>query len=72
MSVEKQLLITMWVLANPETIRSVSDPFYITKSSVFRIVRNINHAIVYNLTAQFISWPSEERLKKVAEQFERK
>ena len=33
-SVEKQLLITMWVLGNPETIRSVSDRFNVTKSSV--------------------------------------
>lgn len=71
-SVEKQLLITMWVLGNPETIRSVSDRFNVTKSSVFRIVRRICHAIVNNLAAQFISWPSGERLKKVAEQFRRK
>ena len=72
MSVEKQLLITMWVLGNPETIRSVSDRFNVTKSSVFRIVRRICHAIVKSLGAQFISLPSGERLKKVAEQFRRK
>ena len=71
-SVKKQLLITMWVLGNPETIRSVSDRFNVTKSSVFRIVRRICHAIVNNLAAQFISWPSRERLKKVEEQFQRK
>jgi hypothetical protein len=71
-SVEKQLLITMWVLGNPETIRSVSDRFNVTKSSVFRIVRRICHAIVNNLAAQFICWPSGERLKQVTEQFQRK
>ena len=59
-------------LGNPETIRSVSDRFNVTKSSVFRILRRICHAIVNNLAAQFISWPSGERLKKVAEQFQRK
>ena len=59
-------------MGNPETIRSVSDRFNVTKSSVFRIVRRICHAIVNNLAAQFISWPSGERLKKVAEQFRRK
>jgi hypothetical protein len=71
-SVEKQLLITMWVLGNPETIRSVSDRFNVTKSSVFRIVRRICHAIVNNLAAQFICWPRGERLKQVTEQFQRK
>ncbi len=71
-SVEKQLLITMWVLGNPETIRSVSDRFNVTKSSVFRIARRIFHAIVNNLAAQFICWPSGERLKQVTEQFQRK
>ncbi len=71
MSVEKQLLITMWILGNPETIRSVSDRFNVTKSSVFRIVRCICHAIVNNLAAQFICWPSGEHLKQVTEQFQR-
>ena len=33
---EKQLLITMWVLGNPERIRSVSDRFNITEQSNFR------------------------------------
>ncbi len=71
-SVEMQLLITMWVLKNPETIRSASDRYNVTKSSVFRIVRRICHAIVNNLAAQFICWPSGERLKQVTEQFQRK
>ena len=68
-SVEKQLLITLWVLGNPEAIRSVSDRFNVTKSSVFRIVRRIYHAILNNLASQFIRWPRGERVKKVMEQF---
>lgn len=71
-SVEKQLLITLWVLGNPEVIRSVSDRFNVTKSSVFRIVRRICRAIVNNLAAQFICWPKGDRVKKVMEQFQRK
>ena len=50
-SVEKRLLLTMWVLGIPETIRSVSDRFNVTKSSVFRIVRRNCHAIVNSLAA---------------------
>lgn len=70
-SVEKQLLITLWVLGNPEAIRSVSDRFNVTKSSVFRIVRRVCHAILNNLASQFICWPRGERVKKVMEQFQR-
>ena len=62
----------MWLLGILETIRSVSGRFNVTKSSVFRIVRRICHAIVNSLAALFISWPSGERVKKVAEQFQRK
>ena len=50
-SVEKRLLITMWVLGIPETIRFVCSRFNVTKSSVFRIVRCICHAIVNSLAA---------------------
>ena len=45
-SVEKQLLLTLWVLGNPECLRSVSDRFNVTKSSVYRIVRRVCSALV--------------------------
>ena len=64
-SVGKQLLITLWVLGNPEVIRSVSDRFNVTKYSVFRNVRRVCRAIVNNLAAQFICSPKGDRVKKV-------
>lgn len=67
--VEKQLLITLWVLGNPEVIRSVSDRFNVTKSSVHRVVRRVCRALVNNCVGRFICWPKGERTKKVIELF---
>ena len=64
-AVEKQLLITLWVLGNPEVIRSVSDRFNVTKSSVHRVVRRVSRAILNNFAGKFICWPRGERARDV-------
>ena len=69
-SVEKQLLLTLWMLGNPECVRSVSDRFDVTKSSVHRIVRRVCKAIVNNYAKIFIRWPQGERAVEVMETFE--
>ena len=69
-SVEKQLLLTLLVLGNPECVRSVSDRFDVTKSSVYRIVRRVCKAIVNNYAKMFIRWPQGERSLEVMEKFE--
>ena len=38
---KKQVLIKMWILGNPEWLRSVADRFNITKSILFRVYRRI-------------------------------
>ena len=38
---QKQILITIWILGNPECLRSVADRFNITKSILFRVYRRI-------------------------------
>ena len=38
---QKQVLITIWILRNPECLRSVADRFNITKSSFLRVYRRI-------------------------------
>ena len=38
---QKQVLITIWILGNPECLRSVADRFNITKSILFRVYRRI-------------------------------
>ena len=47
---QKQVLITIWILGNPECLRSVADRFNITKSILFRVYRRICGAIANNLS----------------------
>lgn len=67
---EKQLLITLWYLGNPECIRSVSDRFDVTCSTVLRVPTRICEAVVNNITPHFIQWPTRERLQEVMEGFD--
>ena len=50
---QKQVLITIWILGNPECLRSVADRFNITKSILFRVYRRICGAIANNLSGQY-------------------
>ena len=68
--VDKQLFITLWYLGNPECIRSISDRFDVTKSSVYRVTRRVCRAIVNNLVPQFIKWPGGEGARDIMASFE--
>ena len=46
----KQVLITIWILGNPECQGSVANRFKITKSILFRVYRRICGAIANNLS----------------------
>ena len=65
----KQLLITLWYLGNPESIRPVSDRFDITCPTVLRITTRMCEAVVNNITPHFNQWPTGERLQQVVEGF---
>ena len=54
---QMQVLITIWILGNPECLRSVADRFNITKSSAFRVYRKICEAITNNLSGQYMKNP---------------
>ena len=69
---EKQVLITMWILGNPECLRSVADRFNVTKSSAFRVYRRICEAIANNLSGQLTKFPSGQRPIDVVQRFEEK
>ena len=69
---QKQLLITIWILGNPECLRSVADRFNVTKSSAFRVYHRICGAISNNLSGQLIKFPSGQRAIDVAQGFEEK
>ena len=69
---QKQVLITMWILGNPECLRSLADRFNVTKSSAFRVYRRIYEAIANNLSGQLIKFPSGRRPIDVVQAFEEK
>ena len=54
---KKQVLITIWILGNPECLRSVADRFNITKSILFRVYRRIYGAIANNLSGHSMNYP---------------
>ena len=57
-TVEIELLITVWYLGNPECIRSVSDRFDVSRSTVLRVTSRIfnapfsNSLIIHQFTNQ--------------------
>ena len=54
---QKQILITIWTLVNPECLPSVADRFNIKKSILFRVYRRICGAIANNLSGQYMKYP---------------
>ena len=55
-SKQTQVLIKIWILGNPECLRSVADRFKITKSILFRVYRRICGAITNNLSGQYVKY----------------
>ena len=51
-----QLLITIWILGNPECLGSVANRFKITKSILFRVYRRICGVIANNLSGQYMKY----------------
>ena len=68
-SVDKQLLIFLWFLGTQECIRSISDRFNVTKSSLHVSCRRVCDAIKNNLAEHFIKWPSGSLAVEVMEGF---
>lgn len=57
--VTKQLLIAIYVLATPDSYRSISERFDVSKSTAWFSVKRIVQAI-YSIRNQFIRWPTYE------------
>ncbi|KAJ1525568.1 hypothetical protein ONE63_010372 [Megalurothrips usitatus] len=69
--VRHQLLGTLWLLATPDSYRSVAERFDLAKSSLsasfMRVVRVLN-----DISDQVIQWPRGQRLEAVKADFNRK
>ena len=53
---QKQVLITIWILGNPECLRSVVDRLNITKLILFCVYRKICEAIANSLSGQYLTY----------------
>ena len=53
---QKQVLIVVWFISNLEAMRSVSNRFDVTLSSLERILKRVTEAIVA-LRWEYIKWP---------------
>ena len=51
----KQILLTLWILGNPECLRSVADRFDVCRATVYRVYRRVCKAIVRHLMDEFIT-----------------
>ncbi|XP_018405660.1 PREDICTED: putative nuclease HARBI1 [Cyphomyrmex costatus] len=68
---EKQLMITIWCLANIESFRSVADRFGISKSTCWDVLyRTCQSILQVNIRYKIISWPNRERAQKIMRKFE--
>ena len=68
--VSKQLLITLWVLGNQESYRSIGERFNVAKSTVFNCLLRVCNALVNNYRQELIRWPTEEQAVDVMDGFE--
>jgi len=64
-------LIFLWHLANTESLRTISDRFDVSISSVFRVIRRESAWILTKLN-DIIKWPKEEHVTYVCHQFDKK
>ncbi|KAF5281931.1 hypothetical protein FQR65_LT14457 [Abscondita terminalis] len=60
---EKQLLITLWRMATPDSYRSICEKFDVGRGSALRAVRRVTKAI-FNLAPLFIKWPERDRVRE--------
>lgn len=59
----KQVLVAIYVLATPDSYRSVSERFGIAKSIAWISVKRVVQAI-YSIRHQFIKWPNYEEAQR--------
>ncbi|CAD6240936.1 GSCOCG00012596001-RA-CDS [Cotesia congregata] len=56
----KKILMTIWLLATPDSFRSVADRFNFSESTAHFSFKEIILILSHNLLPNFISWPNDE------------
>ena len=67
-----QILLTLWVLENPECLRSVADRFDVCKSKAYQVYKRVCRAVVTHLTGECIKFPIGASAQEVMGAFEGK
>ena len=68
----KEILLTLWILGNPECLCSVADRFDVCRATAYRVYRRVCKAIVRYLMDEFITIPTGQKAQVVMEAFEEK
>ncbi|XP_047518829.1 putative nuclease HARBI1 isoform X2 [Pieris napi] len=64
MPLQKKILLTIWILATPESFRSVADRFGLCKTITYSAFKEIVH-ILANLLPQFVRWPDAQECEVI-------
>ena len=68
----RQILLTLWILGNPECLRSVADRFDVCRATAYRVYRRVCKAVVRHLMDEFIKFATGQKSQEVMEAFEEK
>ncbi|KAE8740379.1 hypothetical protein FOCC_FOCC014117 [Frankliniella occidentalis] len=71
MYVDKSLMMTLWILATPDSFRSVGVNFGLAKGSVHNQFKTII-AVLQEISGRYIRWPSNQEMASIARNFETK
>lgn len=71
-TVEKQILMTLWYLGSLDTVDRIADRFGVSSSSVIRCRNRVVGAVNEHLKQKFIIWPEEEAMQEQATLFNRR
>ena len=72
LTVEKQLLMTLWYLGSQDTIHRVADRFGVSESTVLKMRNKIVDATLEHLMPKLIKWPDQNEQNDISNFFERK
>lgn len=70
-SIEKQLLITLWYLGGIDSIRKIADRFGVSESTVV-MCRNKIIAALIGMRKNFIKWPNNMETQREEQEFNRR
>ncbi|XP_071092711.1 uncharacterized protein [Haliotis cracherodii] len=68
-SLEKSTMITLWYLANQDSMRTISVKFGVAKSSVHSVVHTVN-TVIEKMAKKYIKWPDAHRMATIASEFQ--